>query len=65
MEASLCLRGFLELIWKSGKAGSEWSCVKRVCGILATIYMVYFSHKAKLFSKENTQKNMKNILKMQ
>lgn len=61
MEASVCLCSFLDLIWKTGKAGSEWRCVNRVCGILASIYMVYFSHKSKLFSKENTQKNMKNI----
>lgn len=61
MEASVCLSGFLDLIWKAGKAGCEWSSVKRVCGILASIYMVYFSHKAKLFNKENTEINMKNI----
>ena len=61
MEASICLCAFLDLIWKAGKAGCEWSCVKRVCGIFASIYMVYFSHKAKILSKENTEKNMKNI----
>ncbi len=61
MEASVCLCAFLDLIWKTGKVGVKWRCVKRVCGILATIYMVYFSHKAKLFNKENTEINMKNI----
>lgn len=61
MEASVCLCAFLDLIWKAGKAGSEWGCVKRVCGILASIYMVNFSHKAKILSKDNTEKNMKNI----
>lgn len=37
MEASVCLCAFLDLIWKTGKVGVKWRCVKRVCGILGTV----------------------------
>lgn len=61
LEASMGLNGLLDTIWKAGKEGKEWNCVKRITGILAVVYLLYYAHKAKLYDKNETEKNMKNI----
>lgn len=61
LEASMGLNGLLDTIWKAGKEGKEWNCVKRITGILSVVYLLYYAHKAKLYDKNETEKNMKNI----
>lgn len=60
-EASMALNSLLDTIWKAGKEGNEWNCVKRITGILAVVYLLYYVHKAKLYDKNKTEKNMKDI----
>ena len=40
IEATMGLNGLLDTIWKSGKVGNEWNCVKRITGILAAVCLV-------------------------
>lgn len=61
LEASMGLNSLLDTIWKAGKEGNEWNCVKRITGILAVVYLLYYVHKAKLYDKNKTEKNMKDI----
>lgn len=61
LEASLSLEALLDAIWKTGKEGSKWDCVKRITGILASIYLLYFIPMACLFDKDETEKYMRDI----
>ena len=61
IEACICLEALLDAIRRAGKAGTNWRCVKRVNGIFASVYLLYFSNDAKLFDKKNTEVNMKCI----
>ena len=58
MEASLCLETLLDSVWESG---CEWECVKRVSGVLAAVYLLYFCPHAKLLGGEETEKSMKTV----
>ena len=60
-EASMGLNGLLDTIWQAGIEGTEWDCVKRITGILAVIYLLYYVNKAKLYDKNKTEENMKCI----
>lgn len=57
-EASLCLESMLDSIWQSG---CEWDCVKRVSGILAAVYLLYFCRRPGLLKREETERNMKAV----
>lgn len=64
MEASLCLGALLDALWKSGserRSGDEWDCVKRLSGILAAVYLLYFCQRAKLLGSGDTEKSMKAV----
>ena len=61
IEASVSLEALLDEIWKTGKVGREWNCVKRVNGILASVYLLYYRSRAKVFDKEKTETYMKDI----
>ena len=63
IEATMGLNGLLDTIWKSGKVGNEWNCVKRITGILAAVYLLYFVHEAKIYDKNETEKNMREIFR--
>lgn len=58
MEASLCLEALLESVWRSG---CEWDCVKRLSGVLAAVYLLYFCPYAKLLGREETERSMKTV----
>ncbi len=69
MEASLCLGALLDAVWKSGdgmsgsqrSVGGEWDCVKRLSGILAAVYLLYFCQGAKLLDSRETEQSMKAV----
>lgn len=63
IEATMGLNGLLDIIWKSGKEGNKWNCVKRITGILAAVYLLYFVQKAKIYDKNETEKNMREIFR--
>lgn len=63
IEATMGLNGLLDIIWKSGKEGNKWNCVKRITGILAAVYLLYFVQKAKIYYKNETEKNMREIFR--
>ena len=58
MEASLCLGALLDAVWRSG---GEWGCVRRLSGVLAAVYLLYFCQEAKLLGREETEKSMKAV----
>lgn len=58
MEASLCLETLLDSVWLSDR---EQDCVKRLTGILASVYLLDFSAGARLLGREETERNMKAV----
>lgn len=61
IEASMCLENLLETIWKIEKEGKKWSCIRRLNGILASVFLLNFSSKAVLQTEVKTQDSMKKI----
>lgn len=61
IEATMALSDLLDTIRKTGKEGHEWKCVRRITGILAAVFLLYFVHKAKMFDVNETESNMKSI----
>lgn len=58
MEASVCLEALLDSIWQSD-CGRD--CVKRLGGVLASVYLLYFGSRAKLLRRGETERNMKAV----
>lgn len=61
IEASMCLDALLDAIWGVEPNGKEWFCVRRLNGILASMYLLYFCDQSKLQNEIKTQNSMKNI----
>lgn len=61
IEASMCLDALLDAMWGVEQNGNEWSCIRRLNGILASMYLLYFCDQSKLLNKIETQYNMKKI----
>lgn len=58
MEASLCLKSLLDSVWQSD---CERECVKRLSGVLAAVFLLYFTQRAKLLGKAETERNMRVV----
>ena len=63
IEASMCLENLLDTIWTIEEEGETWPCVKRLNGILASVFLIYFSSKAILQKEDETQFSMKEIFR--
>ncbi len=63
IEASMCLNALLDAVWEVEQTGREWQCVRRLTGILASMYLLFFVDRAKLLNKDETQNSMKEIFK--
>lgn len=61
IEASMCLDALLDAMWGVEPNGKEWSCVRRLNGILASMYLLYFCDQSKLQNEIETQYSMKKI----
>lgn len=64
VETNECLETVIDAVKGSGRTALSWDCVKRLTGVLASLFLLYYSPKAKLFEKEDTDSNMKSIFRM-
>lgn len=59
MEASLCLEALMDTVWRS--SGREWECVRRLVGVLAAVYLLYFGQEPGLLGRKETEENMRAV----
>ena len=61
IEASMCLENLLDAIWGIEEKGEMQSCIKRLNGILSSVFLVDFSDKAIVQKEDETQSSMKRV----
>lgn len=61
IEASMCLDNLLDIIWNIEKEEKKWPCIRRLNGILASIFLLNFSSRAMLQTEVETQNSMTKI----
>lgn len=61
IEASMCLENLLDAIWRIEEKGEMQSCIKRLNGILSSVFLVDFSDKAIVQKEDETQSSMKRV----
>ena len=63
VEASLSLEPLLDTVWKTGGPGREWNCVRRLTGVLASVYLLYFLSKSRIFAREQAEEDMSTVFR--
>lgn len=61
IEASMCLEKLLDSIWGIEENGEIKHCIRRLNGILASVFLIEFSDKAIVENEDEMQKRMKKI----
>ena len=58
IEAPISLQPILRYIFEAGVESYEWNSVKRLTGVLSTIFLIYYYNKAVFYDEMKTRENM-------